>query len=154
MSKPLDHPDYRVPGTDLLNLSKWSRENDPKPPHKFPIGQVVTVDFCHDEDDEDDEGLVLNIEHSGEREVVIGIRGKATLIVVAHHFDCDGTALYHLAAQPIAPPELFGERMKWSSWVRFDVHGIGEESLTPIEGAILPVKPWDEFRRELANAFG
>lgn len=41
--KPMDHPDYRIPGTNAFNLSKWSRENEPKPPHTRQVGDVVVL---------------------------------------------------------------------------------------------------------------
>ncbi|HEY0545300.1 MAG TPA: hypothetical protein VGC91_08000 [Pyrinomonadaceae bacterium] len=39
--KSLEHPDYNVPGTNVKNFSKWSKENIPKPPPKFKIGDRV-----------------------------------------------------------------------------------------------------------------
>lgn len=40
--KPFNHPDYEVaPG--IFNFAKWSRENIPKPPHKFKVGDVVVI---------------------------------------------------------------------------------------------------------------
>jgi hypothetical protein len=40
--KPFDHPDYKI-GENAFNWSKWSRENIPKPPHKYKVGDFVTV---------------------------------------------------------------------------------------------------------------
>jgi hypothetical protein len=40
--KPIDHPDYEfAPG--CFNLSKWSRENIPKPKPKFKLGDKVVL---------------------------------------------------------------------------------------------------------------
>lgn len=33
--------DYRIPGTNLLNFSAYSRENIPKLPHKHKVGDIV-----------------------------------------------------------------------------------------------------------------
>lgn len=44
--KPLDHPDYLIPGTNILNFSRWSRENEPKDPSPFKIGDEVYVLCC------------------------------------------------------------------------------------------------------------
>ena len=41
--KPMTHEDYQIPGTNMFNFSKWSRENIPKPPHKYKVGDCVTV---------------------------------------------------------------------------------------------------------------
>ena len=41
--KRLFSEDYRIDGTNMFNLSKWSRENIPKPPHKYKVGDIVTV---------------------------------------------------------------------------------------------------------------
>lgn len=41
--KPLDHPDYLIEGTSILNFSKWSRENIPKSPPAFAVGDRVLV---------------------------------------------------------------------------------------------------------------
>lgn len=38
--KPLNHPDYEIaPG--VYNLSAWSRENEPKGPPRFKVGDRV-----------------------------------------------------------------------------------------------------------------
>jgi hypothetical protein len=42
--KALDSPEYRIPlqdGNYALNMSKWSRENVPKSPPKFKVGDEV-----------------------------------------------------------------------------------------------------------------
>lgn len=40
--KPPNHPDYEIaPG--MFNFSKWSRENIPKPPPKFKLGDAVRL---------------------------------------------------------------------------------------------------------------
>ena len=41
MEKPLDHEDYRIPGTNMSNFSKWSRENIPKAPPSLSTGDKV-----------------------------------------------------------------------------------------------------------------
>jgi len=41
--KPFNHPDYRIPGTNAFSLSKWSRENDPKPPARYKVGDPVVL---------------------------------------------------------------------------------------------------------------
>ena len=41
--KPMDHEDYRIPGTNMFNLSKWIRENDPPQPGKYKIGDHVSL---------------------------------------------------------------------------------------------------------------
>ena len=41
MAKLLDHEDYRIPGTNDFNFSKWSRENDLKDPPKLKVGDKV-----------------------------------------------------------------------------------------------------------------
>jgi len=43
MGKPLSHEDYRIPGTNMFSFSQWSRENIPKPPPKFKVGDVVVL---------------------------------------------------------------------------------------------------------------
>jgi len=43
---PLDDQRYRIPlqgGGYALNLSKWSRENEPKPPHKYKVGDTLAL---------------------------------------------------------------------------------------------------------------
>lgn len=40
--RPLE--DYRIPGTNLISFSQWSRENIPKPPHAIALGQIVDLD--------------------------------------------------------------------------------------------------------------
>lgn len=137
--KSLDHPDYRIPGTNWASLSKWSRENIPKPPHGIPLGSVVEID-C-----DLDESYLHFIEQDG-KTITLGIQGKARLIVVAHHHDCDGTALYEIAAKPIAPPEgrHMGQLIQWDAQVGLRFHGIGEEALRPT-GDSVPLElfvPW------------
>jgi len=34
---------YRILGTNAFNFSKWSRENEPKPPPKHKVGDVVRI---------------------------------------------------------------------------------------------------------------
>lgn len=41
--KPFNHPDYRIEGTGLFSFSRWKRENDPAPPPKYKVGDVVVV---------------------------------------------------------------------------------------------------------------
>lgn len=38
-----DDPRYRIPGTNFINLSHWSRENEPKSQPKYKVGDVVVV---------------------------------------------------------------------------------------------------------------
>lgn len=57
--KPLDHPDYRVPGTNLINASKWSRENIPKPPPAFKVGDRVLAEVTVHKVYEDCDGTPL-----------------------------------------------------------------------------------------------
>lgn len=42
---PIDDPRYRIEGTDMMNFSKWSRENEPKPDHQHQVGDVVVLNF-------------------------------------------------------------------------------------------------------------
>jgi hypothetical protein len=44
----MDDERYRIPGTNMFNLSKWSRENVPKSPPRYKVGDVVV----HVTDDE------------------------------------------------------------------------------------------------------
>lgn len=41
--KSFDHEDYRIPGTNGFNLSKWSRENVSKPPPRYKVGDYVVI---------------------------------------------------------------------------------------------------------------
>jgi hypothetical protein len=41
--KSLYHEDYRMPGTNAFNLSKWSRENEPKAPPRYKVGDYVVL---------------------------------------------------------------------------------------------------------------
>ena len=41
MMREMTDERYRIPGTNAINFSKWSRENDPKPPPSFKVGDVV-----------------------------------------------------------------------------------------------------------------
>src|SRR5580692_6088410 len=80
MQKTLDHPDYQIqPG--IVNFSKWSRENIPKPPHGIPLGTLIEIKY----DEWLGEGACMKV--------------HARLFVLAHHFDCDGTALYSLGTR-------------------------------------------------------
>jgi len=36
-------PRYLIPGTNIFLLSKWSRENEPKNPPKYKVGDRVIV---------------------------------------------------------------------------------------------------------------
>ena len=38
---PMDDERYRIPGTNTFNLSAWSRENEPKAPPQFKLGDIV-----------------------------------------------------------------------------------------------------------------
>ena len=43
---PLDNPRYRIPlqgGGYILNFTKWSRENEPKTPHKYKVGDTLIL---------------------------------------------------------------------------------------------------------------
>jgi hypothetical protein len=137
MSKKLE--DYRIPGTNVVSWSAYSRENIPKEPHKIPLGQVVSVKISH---------IYDRVVCSGN---YIELRGRARLYVVGHHFDCDGTALYILAAKAIAPPDDFSSRMKWESVVRLWFNGYDEESMKPIAGVSDTVISWQQFCRIMAG---
>lgn len=40
---PFDDPRYLIPGTNMFNLSKWTRENEPQADHQFTVGDVVVL---------------------------------------------------------------------------------------------------------------
>lgn len=40
---PMDDPRYKIPGTNMINFSKWSRENEEHPDHKFAVGDIVVL---------------------------------------------------------------------------------------------------------------
>lgn len=40
---PIDDPRYRIEGTNMINFSKWSRENEPKPDHEYAEGDIVIL---------------------------------------------------------------------------------------------------------------
>jgi hypothetical protein len=104
--KPLNHSDYLIEGTEILNFTKWSRENIPKPDHKIPVGTLVEVKF----DSWFGEGACWKV--------------HARLWVVLHGRDCDGTPLYTLSRW--RDPD-FALQIK-------DTHGgFSEESLTPVK---------------------
>lgn len=41
--KPMNHPDYECWPGGPFNLSKWSRENEPKPPPSYAVGDYVRL---------------------------------------------------------------------------------------------------------------
>lgn len=61
MRKPLDHEDYRIPGTNMFNFSKYSRENIPKDPPRLKVGDkvVFTLETEISEVGEDCDGTTL-----------------------------------------------------------------------------------------------
>ena len=120
--------DYRVPGTNIVSWSAYSRANIPKPAHDVPLGQVVWLSH--------DEGACHGIKRDASgREIVLSVEGREKLIVVGHGQDCDGTAMYNLAAEPIAMPQrhLFNEPL-YSAVCRRVVINVVRESITPVEG--------------------
>lgn len=34
---------YRIPGTNMFNFSAWSRDNEPKEPPRYKVGDVVVI---------------------------------------------------------------------------------------------------------------
>lgn len=136
MSKALEHPDYRIEGTNIVNYTKWSRENIPKPPHKYPIGTVVKTTLS----------ATMNIEREGGKEICLGVKGSARLIVVGHHQDCDGTALYVLADKAIETPKTHSivDGMKHRSFCNLVVNGYDEQSLKPT-GEFVTCLTWKAF---------
>jgi len=67
--KAMDDERYRIPLSDnsyAINISKWSRENEPKDPPKYKVGDMVK--------------FVLDTE----------------VEVLQVYEDCDGTPLYEL----------------------------------------------------------
>ena len=34
---------YRILGTNMFSFSRWSRENEPKPPPKYKVGDIVML---------------------------------------------------------------------------------------------------------------
>lgn len=92
---------------------KTIKENNREIKHRYPLGAIVTVQFD---------------QTSGQHESArIGYSGTATLYVVRHGRDCDGTPLYTLADEPIAPDD---ER-RWERFTDFALRNYGEEALTP-----------------------
>jgi len=40
---PMTHERYRIPGLNAFSMSAWSRENEPKEPPRFKVGDVVAI---------------------------------------------------------------------------------------------------------------
>lgn len=127
--------DYRIPGTNLVSWSAYSRDNIPKPAHDVPLGQVVWLEHG----DEGNHGIERDAD---DREIVLTIQGREKLIVVGHGQDCDGTSLYHLAAKPIAIPNRhpIHDPMYWLICRRVE-QNISRESITPVDGERLELSP-------------
>lgn len=41
--RSIDDPRYKIPGTNMINFSMWSRENEPKGDHQYAVGDVVVL---------------------------------------------------------------------------------------------------------------
>jgi len=96
---------------------KTIRENNLAIQHKFPLGSIVTVDF-------------EETQHIFDSRPNIGYKGTATLYVVKHARDCDGTPLYALSDRPVAPVLMSDtDYFRWKALVNFFLHGYGEDSL-------------------------
>lgn len=57
--KSLNDPEYRIPGTNIVSFSRWSRENVPKPPPAHKIGDRVLVELLVHKSYEDCDGTPL-----------------------------------------------------------------------------------------------
>lgn len=109
---------FVVFGDIVEENGKTIRQNNREIDHAIPLGSIVTVDFDHT--------------CRSRNGVSIGYSGKATLYVVSHGRDCDGTPLYTLSSEPIAYPGQVGEEYaRWRMFVDFHLHNYSEESLTP-----------------------
>lgn len=95
-------------------------ENNLAAGHKYPLGSLVTVNF-------------------DENHGYASFQGQATLYVVGHGRDCDGSPLYNLGTMPIAEPSRYlyndaangfnPEYMQWLVLNKFHLDGYGENSL-------------------------
>lgn len=43
MKLPMTDERYRIPGLNAFSMSAWSRDNEPKEPPRFKVGDIVAI---------------------------------------------------------------------------------------------------------------
>jgi len=82
--KSLAHPDYRIAGTPFLSLSRWSRENVPKDPPRFRVGDRVLVPaYVHRVYEDCDGTALFGVGHEAGPAQLFGYNNESTVLIPA-----------------------------------------------------------------------